>query len=195
MKAYYESRAREYDDCWLGQGLYAGHRPEGWDEEREQLVQWIADLPPARTLDVACGTGFMTRHLPGEVTGLDQSASMLEVARAQAPHVDFVQGNALALPFADGAFDRVFTSYFYCHLEEPERRGFVAEARRVARELVVVGTVLGTGGEREAWVERVLNDGSRWQVFKRVFVPEELAEELGGRVLHTSRLFVVVVSP
>jgi ubiquinone/menaquinone biosynthesis C-methylase UbiE len=195
VKAYYEARAREYDEWWLGRGLYAARRPEGWDEEREQLVQWIADLPPARTLDVACGTGFMTRHLRGEITGLDQSASMLEVARDQAPHVDFVQGDALDLPFADGEFDRVFTSYFYCHLEEAERVRFVAEARRVARELVVVGTVLGEGGEREAWVERVLNDGSRWKVFKRVFVPEELAAELGGHVLHASRLFVVVVSP
>jgi ubiquinone/menaquinone biosynthesis C-methylase UbiE len=158
-------------------------------------VQWIADLPPARTLDVACGTGFMTRHLRGEITGLDQSASMLEVARDQAPHVDFVQGDALALPFADGEFDRVFTSYFYCHLEEAERVRFVAEARRVARELVVVGTVLREGDQREAWVERVLSDGSQWQVFKRLFMPEELAEELGGHVLHASRLFVVVVSP
>jgi hypothetical protein len=32
-------------------------------------------------------------------------------------------------------------------------------------------------------------------VFKRVFVPEDLARELGGRVLHESRYFVMVVSP
>jgi hypothetical protein len=41
----------------------------------------------------------------------------------------------------------------------------------------------------------VLKDGSRWKVFKRVFVPEELASELGGRVLHLSRLFVMVATP
>jgi demethylmenaquinone methyltransferase/2-methoxy-6-polyprenyl-1,4-benzoquinol methylase len=195
VKAYYEARAREYDDWWLGRGLHAEHRPEGWDDEREVLVRWISNLPPARTLDVACGTGFMTRHLRGEVVGLDQSASMLEVAREQAPRAEFVQGDGLVLPFADQSFDRVFSSYFYCHLENEDRLRFLAEARRVGRELVIVGSVLREGHERERWVERVLKDGSRWKVFKRLFVPEQLAEELDGRVLHESRLFVMIASP
>lgn len=195
MKAYYDARAREYDEWWLGQGLFAEHRPEGWDDERELLERWIAELPPAKTLDVACGTGFMTRHLRGKVVGLDQSSSMLDVAREQAPHHRYVQGDALELPFENGSFDRVFTSYFYCHLEEPDARRFLAEARRVASELVVVGSVLREGEKREYWADRVLNDGSRWQVFKRVFVPEELAQELGGRVLRQSRLFVMVAAP
>jgi demethylmenaquinone methyltransferase/2-methoxy-6-polyprenyl-1,4-benzoquinol methylase len=195
VKAYYEARAREYDDWWLGRGLYAERRPPDWDEERTLLEGWIADLPPARTLDVACGTGFMTRHLHGEVVGLDQSESMLDVAREQAPNAEFVQGDALDLPFDDGSFDRLFSSYFYCHLEEDDRVRFLAEARRVGRELVVVGTVRREGEEPKRWDERILSDGSRWQVYKRVFVPEELAEELGGRVAHRSRLFVMVASP
>ena len=195
MKAYYDARAREYDDWWLGRGLYANNRPSDWHEERERLVQWIEQLPPARTLDVACGTGFMTRHLRGEVVGLDQSESMIEVASQRAPHVQFVRGDALELPFEDGSFDRIFASYFYCHLEPDERARFLAEARRVADELVVVGTVLSEGEEPERWDERVLKDGTRWKVFKRVFVPKELAAELGGRVLHQSRLFVMVASP
>ena len=145
MKAYYEARAREYDDWWLGRGLYVDrHRPD-WDDARDELAEWIAALPPARTLDVACGTGFMTRHLRGEVVGLDQSPSMIEVAREQAPNAEFVTGDALELPFEDSAFDRLFTSYFYCHLEEDDRRRFLAEARRVARELVVVASILGEG--------------------------------------------------
>lgn len=195
MKAYYEARAGEYDDWWLGRGLYANNRPDDWHEERERLIRWISELQPARTLDVACGTGFLTRHLRGEVVGLDQSASMLEVASAQVPHAEFVQGDALALPFADGSVDRVFASYFYCHLEDEDRRRFLTEVRRVARELVVVGTVLREGEEPTRWDERMLKDGSRWKVFKRVFVPEELATELGGRVLHASRMFLMVASP
>jgi ubiquinone/menaquinone biosynthesis C-methylase UbiE len=195
VKAYYEARAREYDDWWLGRGLYAENRPAIWDEERRLLESWIAGLPPVRTLDIACGTAFMTRHLRGDVVGLDQSESMLEIARGRVPHADFVQGDALALPFPDQSFDRIFTSYFYCHLEDDDRLLFLAEARRVGRELVVVGTILGEGDEPARWDERVLKDGSRWKVFKRVFRPDELAKELGGHVLHTSRLFVMVASP
>jgi demethylmenaquinone methyltransferase/2-methoxy-6-polyprenyl-1,4-benzoquinol methylase len=196
VKAYYHARAREYDDWWLARGSYAEKRPAGWDDEREELLEhWVAELPPARTLDVACGTGFLTQHLRGDVVGLDQSEAMIGVARGRLPDAELVQGDALALPFPDGSFDRVFTSYFYCHLEEDERARFLAEARRIAPELVVVGSRLQAGEPPERWDERILRDGSRWQVFKRVFVPEDLATELGGRVLHESRYFVMVVSP
>jgi ubiquinone/menaquinone biosynthesis C-methylase UbiE len=195
VKDYYEARAREYDDCWIGRGLFADRDRPDWDKARQALETWIAQLPPARTLDVACGTGFMTRHLRGHVVGLDQSTSMLEVAREQAPSARFVAGDALALPFEDGSFDRIFTSYFYCHLEEEDRRRFLAEARRVARELVVVASVLHDGETPERWDERTLKDGSRWQVYKRAFVPEDLAKELGGRVLHANEYFVMAASP
>jgi ubiquinone/menaquinone biosynthesis C-methylase UbiE len=195
VKAYYHARAREYDDWWLGRNLYAGRDRVNWDEERTELERWIAELSPARTLDVACGTGFMTRHLRGEITGLDQSDAMLEVAAGQVPDATFVLGDALDLPFDDGAFERLFTSYFYCHLEDSDRERFLAEARRVASELVVVGSRWRPGEELVRWDTRVLQDGSEWQVYKRVFVPEELAEELGGRVLHQSYYFVMVASP
>jgi Methyltransferase domain len=119
---------------------------------------------------------------------------MLEVAREQVPEATFVQGDALDLPFADGEFERLFTSYFYCHLEEPERERFLAEARRVADELVIVGSHAQAGEELRRWETRRLGDGSEWRVYKRVFVPGELAEEIGGRVLHQSRYFVMVSS-
>jgi ubiquinone/menaquinone biosynthesis C-methylase UbiE len=193
MKAYYDRRAREYDDWWLGRGLYADRDRPGWDDEVDVLAELIASLPPARTLDVACGTGFLTRHLRGEVVGLDQSRRMLDVAREQAPSARFLQGDALSLPFTDDEFDRVFTSYFYCHLEDEQRERFLAEARRVGRELVVVASVPGAGDPVERYEERVLKDGSRWTVFKRVFTGESLAAELGGGdVLHEGRWFVVV---
>jgi SAM-dependent methyltransferase len=193
VKAYYDRRAHEYDDWWLGRGLYADRVRPGWDDEVAVLAELIAGLPAARTLDVACGTGFLTRHLRGDVVGFDQSERMLAVAREQVPGAQFVHGDALTLPFEDGAFDRVFTSYFYCHLEDAERTRFLSEARRVARELVVVASVPGAGDPIERWEERVLKDGSRWTVYKRVFTGDQLAAELGGGdVLHEGGWFVVV---
>jgi ubiquinone/menaquinone biosynthesis C-methylase UbiE len=193
LKTYYDRRAYEYDDWWLGRGLYTDRERPGWDDEVDVLAELIASLPPARTLDVACGTGFLTRHLHGDVVGLDQSERMLSVAREQVPAAELVHGDALELPFGDRSFDRVFTSYFYCHLEEDDRERFLAEARRVAPELVVVASVPGAGDPVERYEERVLRDGSRWTVFKRVFTGEHLAAELGGgEVLHEGRWFVVV---
>jgi demethylmenaquinone methyltransferase/2-methoxy-6-polyprenyl-1,4-benzoquinol methylase len=192
VKAYHDRRAPEYDDWWLGQGLYADRDRPGWDEELHTLTRVIAELPSKRTLDVACGTGFLTRHLQGDVVGLDASEHMLAVARQRAPAARFVKGDALALPFGDDSFDRVFASYFYCHLEEADRRRFLAEARRVAPELVVVGSRLQSGALSERWEDRRLKDGSHWTVYKRVFTGRQLAAELGGgQVLHEGRWFVV----
>jgi hypothetical protein len=89
-------------------------------------------------------------------------------------------------------FDRVFTSSFYCHLEDEERERFLAEARRVAPELVVVASIRGDGDAFERWEERRLNDGSRWKIYKRVFEGPDLAAELGGEIVHKGRWFVVV---
>ena len=191
MKTYYERRAPEYDDWWLGTGLHASRHRPGWDESVAELAATLAALPPAKTLDVACGTGFLTQHLPGTITGLDQSASMLELSSARVPDASFVRGDAIPLPFPDGAFERVFTSFFYGHLEEDDRLAFLGEARRVAEELVVVDSALNDDHEPVEWQERVLKDGSTWQVYKRFFTAGELAQELGrGRPLYESRWFV-----
>jgi ubiquinone/menaquinone biosynthesis C-methylase UbiE len=193
VKAYYDSRAPEYDEWYLGSGRFAERDRPGWDQEIEALRRTLEALPPARTLDVACGTGFLTRHLPGEIVGLDQSESMLDEARRQAPNATYVQSDALVLPFEDGSFGRVFTGHFYGHLEEPEREAFLDEARRVAPELVVVDSAIQPDVPVEEWQERILNDGTRWEVFKRYFAPEALAAELGGgSTVFAGRWFVAV---
>ena len=196
MKAYYDRRAREFDDWYLGTGSFVERERPGWHEELDALVGRIAAHPPARTLDVACGTGFLTQHLRGEIVGLDQSERMLAIARERLPGAAFVHGDALApLPFPDASFDRVFTGHFYGHLDREERARFLGEARRVACELVVVDSALRDDVEPEGVEERLLNDGSRWTILKRYFTAEGLADELGGgRVLHAGRWFVAVAS-
>ena len=195
MKAYYDRRAPEYDEWYRGIGQYAERNRPGWHDEVDALAGALAALPSARTLDVACGTGFLTRHLPGEVVGLDQSESMLDESRRQAPNAEFVQGDALDLPFEDGSFGRVFTGHFYGHLEGADRERFLTEARRLAPELVIVDSALREDVEPVERQERILNDGSRWEVYKRYFKPDALAEELGGgETLHAGRWFVAVRS-
>jgi ubiquinone/menaquinone biosynthesis C-methylase UbiE len=195
VKAYYDRRAREYDDWWLGTGRFAERDRPGWGDEVEALTAALAALPPARTLDIACGTGFLTQHLPGEIVGLDQSATMIDEARRQAPQAAFVQGDALELPFGDASFDRIFTAHFYGHLEGEDRERFLREARRVARKLVVADSALRDEVEPEEQQERILNDGSRWEVYKRYFTADGLAEELGGgETLFAGRWFVAVRS-
>jgi demethylmenaquinone methyltransferase/2-methoxy-6-polyprenyl-1,4-benzoquinol methylase len=193
--AYYNRRAPEYDDWYLGRGLYADRDREGFDEELADFCATLGRLRPAKTLDVACGTGFLTRHLPGAVTGLDQSARMLRVAAERVPGASLVRGDALALPFPEDAFERVVSAHFYGHLGASQREGFLREARRVAPELVLVDAAIGHSAVEEEWSPRVLQDGSTWEVYKRWFTPDGLLRELGGgEALYTGTWFIVVRS-
>jgi ubiquinone/menaquinone biosynthesis C-methylase UbiE len=196
VKEYYDRRATTYDDWYLGNGRYATRDAAAWQADLAGLVRAIEQLPPVRTLDVACGTGFLTRHLPGDVVGLDQSANMLEIAAQRVPGATFVRDDALSLPFPDDSFDRVFTAHFYGHLELRERTQFLAEGRRVARELVVVDAAERPDHESEEVQNRELPDGTVWPVLKRYFTGESLVAELGGGdILYSGPWFLVVRAP
>ena len=190
---YYEQRAAEYDEWYLGRGHFAARDRLGWHEELEQVVRLVDGLPAVRTLDVACGSGFLTRHLHGLVVGLDQSRAMVSLTQSRLPEGVAIVGDALSLPFADAAFDRVLTGHFYGHLPDDERVAFLSEARRVAGELVVIDSAMRPGVPAEQWQTRVLNDRSEHRVFKRYLTGSQLSAELSGaEVLFDGNWFVAV---
>ena len=187
---YYDQRAPEYDEWYEGRGRFAERDRPGWSAEVVRLVEFVAGLTPTRTLDIACGSGFLTRHLRGLVVGIDQSRAMVALAQSRLPNGIALVGDALDLPFADGAFDRVLTGHFYGHLPPAERSTFLAEARRVAPELIVIDSALRPDVQPEQWQQRVLNDGSSHRVFKRYLTASQLAYEIGGEVAFEGAWFV-----
>src|SRR5262249_6018178 len=95
QRRYYHLRAAEYDgSAWES-------KTEGHAAEVARIVAAVASLPPARTLDVGCGTGFLSRHLRGDLTLLDASADMLAIAAARVTSARVVHAEALPLPFRD----------------------------------------------------------------------------------------------
>ena len=81
---------------------------------RERAADLARVGPGARALDVATGTGDLAVELAGRgasVTGLDFSEGMLELARRKAPQLEWVQGNALDLAYADAEFDAVTVGF------------------------------------------------------------------------------------
>ncbi|HLY17348.1 MAG TPA: class I SAM-dependent methyltransferase [Bryobacteraceae bacterium] len=198
-RIYYERRAPEYDDWYLGTGLFAARARPGWPEELEELRGCLRALSMRSVLDVACGTGFLTQHVPGRVVGLDQSPGMLRIARGRLPGGRVLQGDALCLPFGARAFECLMAGHFYGHLDRDMRARFLAEARRVAERVLIIDAAWRDDVQPEELQERVLLDGSRHRVYKRYFRPAQLAEELAGepgaaRVGHAGRWFVAVMA-
>lgn len=193
MKDYYDRRATEYDDAYTGRGRWPFTEAPGLEREIPGLEAFVRGLPATRTLDVACGTGYLTRFLRGWTIGTDFSSAMLRQASGRGAADEYVRGDALALPFAGSSFGRVFSSHFYGRLELDDRLRFLSEVRRVAPCLVVVDTPVQPDRPAEGNIERELLDGSRYVIYKKYFTPEELVAELGGgEVVLSTSWFVAV---
>ena len=89
-----------------------------------RLLGLLAVPAGSRCLDVACGTGNYTTTLTEaglRMVGVDVSMRMLSSARARSGAVPWVNGDAAALPFADGAFEAAVCTLALHHFSEPER--------------------------------------------------------------------------
>ena len=90
--------------------------------------------PGDRVLDACCGTGDLavaSLRAGGQVTGLDFSERMLERARRKSAEIEWVQGDALALPFEADSFDAATVGFGVRNLEDLDRG--LAELARVLR--------------------------------------------------------------
>jgi demethylmenaquinone methyltransferase / 2-methoxy-6-polyprenyl-1,4-benzoquinol methylase len=106
----------------------------GLDRRWRRVAAEAVVSPGDRVLDACCGTGdfaLACARAGGRVTGLDFSERMLERARAKSSGVEWVQGDALAMPFEDGSFDAATVGFGVRNLESLERG--LAELRRMLR--------------------------------------------------------------
>ncbi len=135
-----------------------------------RLSEHLGVEPGHHCLDVACGTGALTRSIAartrgrGRVVGLDVEPAMLEVARTVVPGAEWVEGDAMALPFEGGVFDRVGSQFGLMFVPDPARA--LKEMVRVCRPggRVVVATC--------AAVERSPGYAVLTEVLHRLFGPD-----------------------
>ncbi|RKQ91090.1 methyltransferase family protein [Solirubrobacter pauli] len=94
--------------------------------------------PGDRVLDVGCGPGTLAAAAAdrgAQVTGVDLAEGMVAEARRRHPGLTFLQADAEALPFPDGAFDVALGAFLVNHT--PDAEAAVRELRRVARTVAL----------------------------------------------------------
>ena len=111
--------------------------PALFGEWAAPVVEEAAIGPGQTVLDVACGTGVVAREAArrvgprGHVTGIDLNPGMLATARRLAPAIEWREGRAEALPFADATFDAVTCQFALMFFQD--RPTALAEMWRVLR--------------------------------------------------------------
>jgi demethylmenaquinone methyltransferase / 2-methoxy-6-polyprenyl-1,4-benzoquinol methylase len=131
VRAMFDRIAHRYD---LVNTVLSGGTDGGW---RRRAARATGLKPGGSALDVACGSGKLTAVLAGaagpqgRVVGLDFSPQMLEIARRDHPGIEFLEGDALNLPFDDASFDASTIAFGLRNLSDPVRG--LREMLRVVR--------------------------------------------------------------
>lgn len=154
--------AGKYDSAWGGlTRLFIG-----------PLLEAVGLEPGTFLLDVACGPGYVAEaaRASGAVPlGLDFAPAMVRMARARAPDMALVCGDAQALPFASGTFAAVVMNFGLLHLPDPEAA--LAEGRRVLRAGGRYAFTVWAGPEQSPGA-RIVDDAIRAHANVTVDLPQ-----------------------
>jgi len=104
----------------------------GLDRRWRRITAEAVVRPGDDVLDACCGTGDLAiagARRGARVTGLDFSERMLERAGRKAPELEWIRGDVLAMPFADGSFDAATVGFGVRNVDDLE--GALVELRRV----------------------------------------------------------------
>ncbi|MFX3634309.1 MAG: methyltransferase domain-containing protein [Candidatus Pristimantibacillus sp.] len=99
-------------------------------------VKWVSTIPGEKGLDMGTGTGNLAGKLMEQgaiMAGVDQSKEMLKQCRMKFPDMDTKLGNFLAIPYLDGRFDFVVSSFAFHHLTDEQKLLAIEEMRRVLK--------------------------------------------------------------
>lgn len=131
--------------------LYEEHAA-AWTAAREgkdtgaarRLVARVGTGPSGPLLDVGCGPGYLTEHLPDPVIGLEPVAAFLDILGRRVPQALGVRGEAAYLPFRSGSIGGALVTSVYVHLARGALPSALAELHRVlARDAPVEIVMFG----------------------------------------------------
>lgn len=184
MRRYYDERAHEYEDAYvLGTGTASIPDPQVFRREAVLLAGIVERFAHGRLIDLACGTGYwLPRYAArcSHITLIDQAPGMLEECRKKIPTLDapervaIVEGDVLEHPFSTGAFDSALIGFLISHVTEEQEAMLFARLRRLldaqGRFLILESAWSPERARVNLKIERQerrLNDGSRFEIYKR----------------------------
>lgn len=200
MIRYYALRAAEYEKIY--------EKPERQEELSVLRRRIEDDFVGEDVLEIACGTGYWTKHVSvgaRSIMATDINREVLDIARSKAYpgcHVSFLEADAYYLPQQEKRFTAAICAFWLSHVRRDRIRGFLEDLHTRLRPnalVLLTDNVFAEGSstpvsridtEGNTFQLRTLSDGTQIEVLKNFFTYEELSGFVQGisRDLRIDRL-------
>jgi len=194
MMSYYDTRAPEYDDIYLGKGPASIPDPALYKNEAQVTSKIVSKFGTGHLIDIACGTGYWLPCYARnciKVTLIDQSERMLSECRRRIDELkfgegcDLVQGDFFKASFENTFFDSALVGFLLGHLSSEEEETFFRKLLGIlspGSQLMVIDSTWSIRRQqyrqKEGVQKRVLNDSSTFTIYKRYFSKSDIEEVL-----------------
>ncbi len=187
--AYYDARAREYDDVYSGKNP-AIDEPELYKKEVREIATIVSAFGSGRVVDIGCGTGFWLPYYAKNASSImliDESKDMLKVCEQRvyalgiADKCEFRSDNFYAKTWMKNRFDSALVGFFMSHIPREMEDQFFTTLKSILNPYARVLFIDSAWSEKrklkrlkEGIQERILNNGRTFKIFKRYFTLQEL---------------------
>ncbi len=194
MMSYYDERAPEYDDIYIGKGPASIPDSALYKNETQAAAKIVKTFGTGHLIDIACGTGYWLPYYArncSRITLIDQSDKMLSECRKRIGELklgercDLLQGDFLKASFKNALFDSALVGFLLSHLSSEEEETFSKKLRRILKpnsQLMVIDSTWSRRRQqyrqKEGVQERALNDGRAFSIYKRYFSKSDIKETL-----------------
>ena len=184
MVSYYDERAREYDEIYLGKGP-AIPDPVAYEKDVKKITEMVSTFGKDYLIDIGCGTGFwLPYYTPNcsPITLLDQSEKMLSECKRRVDKLrlkdkcHFVCGDFFKVNFEECLFESALAGFFISHITLEQEQLFFTKLKKLVKpngQLMLIESAWSSKRQqyrkKEGMQERVLNDGRKFGVYKRYF--------------------------
>ncbi len=194
MMSYYDTRAPEYNEIYIGKGPASIPNPALYKNETQITAKMVSTFGTGHLIDIACGTGYWLPYYArncSKITLIDQSERMLSECRKRIDELklgercDLVHGDFFKASFENTLFDSALVGFLLSHLSSEEEETFFEKLRRILKsdsKLMVIDSTWSRRRQqyrqKEGVQERVLNDGRTFSICKRYFSKSDIKETL-----------------
>ncbi len=194
MMSYYDTRAPEYDDIYIGKGPASIPDPALYRNEAQATGKILSTFGTGHLIDIACGTGYWLPYYAGncsKITLIDQSEKMLSECRRRVDELGirekckFIQSDFFETSFEDNLFDSALVGFLIGHLSSEKEEAFFKRLPGILKsdsQLMVVDSIWSKRRQqyrqKEGVQKRDLSDGRTFTIYKRYFSKSDIEETL-----------------